>query len=625
MRNRVLALLLSLPLSLGAITNMKANGLTEVTVTSIPTLLTLTADLSRVGAVLKGGVFADVNENGILDPVDYSWNWRYGTLIDGVGWIIDPARPLASILGDDGRADGKLNVLFPLLRQQVKLWPNGSVFIFMQDEDGSSGVVRLNLRVPASAPALTGRITDAVSGVGAAGLSITAMQQTGGDPVFATGRTDADGRYVMLLDAGTWDLYVDGGGWGTGRYEFAQVQGITVPENEIVNRDIPLARFPAVIRGTVLHEDGTPVPNLILYSPGANFLTARTDADGRYVMGTTPGFAQIGVIYNMLANFMHLSRYYESPRFQNVTAVSGAEVTADFTLKPYPSFIRGKCTLDGRPVLGAEITAQFTDPADSNTRSSTALSDENGEFLIGVMPGTVSDLEVWVNGLSLVSPPGPLTGIAVSGGQTVDAGEFRFAVAQGTNGISGTVTGPGGAPAAGVYVAAVEQETLFHDSYFFQYTDAEGRFSFTGLKNGEWRIGVYRTGGVSVPAMSYHTLSGAQQVAGVQFALSWDTPVARAPETSAGSFVLEGNYPNPFNGNTEIRFTAPRSGRSALTVVDAAGRVVRRIGHVSAAAGRQVIRWDGRDDSGREAGSGIYAYILEAGGVRKTGKMALVR
>ena len=95
MKRYILLLFCITPLTVWAISNLKANGQGEWTVTSVPSLLQITADLSRPGAVLSGGVYADINENGILDPVDYSWNWRYGYITDGIGWIKDPANPLA--------------------------------------------------------------------------------------------------------------------------------------------------------------------------------------------------------------------------------------------------------------------------------------------------------------------------------------------------------------------------------------------------------------------------------------------------------------------------------------------------------------------------------------------------
>ena len=42
-------------------------------------------------------------------------------------------------------------------------------------------------------------------------------------------------------------------------------------------------------------------------------------------------------------------------------------------------------------------------------------------------------------------------------------------------------------------------------------------------------------------------------------------------------------------------------------------------------AGIHVLRWDGRDDRGRELASGAYFYRLEADGAREARKLILLR
>jgi len=42
-------------------------------------------------------------------------------------------------------------------------------------------------------------------------------------------------------------------------------------------------------------------------------------------------------------------------------------------------------------------------------------------------------------------------------------------------------------------------------------------------------------------------------------------------------------------------------------------------------AGRHEILWDGTDDNGRQAASGVYFYSLEAGGFSETRKMMMIK
>lgn len=83
---------------------------------------------------------------------------------------------------------------------------------------------------------------------------------------------------------------------------------------------------------------------------------------------------------------------------------------------------------------------------------------------------------------------------------------------------------------------------------------------------------------------------------------------------------LLGNYPNPFNGETVIRFQTSAAMPVAMRVFDAAGRVVRVEQIRVPAAGR----WEFRVSMDRAA-SGVYLVVLESEGVRVTGRMAIVR
>lgn len=84
---------------------------------------------------------------------------------------------------------------------------------------------------------------------------------------------------------------------------------------------------------------------------------------------------------------------------------------------------------------------------------------------------------------------------------------------------------------------------------------------------------------------------------------------------------LEGNYPNPFNPATSIRFELPQAMRVTLTVHDLYGRTVRQLlDGAPREAGSHRIAFDA-------AGlpSGVYFYSLIADGRRLTGKMMLLR
>ena len=85
------------------------------------------------------------------------------------------------------------------------------------------------------------------------------------------------------------------------------------------------------------------------------------------------------------------------------------------------------------------------------------------------------------------------------------------------------------------------------------------------------------------------------------------------------------NRPNPFNPSTTISFTLPVSGRATLTVYDITGRKMRELLSGSLSTGSHSVQWDGKDEHGAPAASGVYLARLSVGKFAATGKMLLVR
>ncbi len=74
---------------------------------------------------------------------------------------------------------------------------------------------------------------------------------------------------------------------------------------------------------------------------------------------------------------------------------------------------------------------------------------------------------------------------------------------------------------------------------------------------------------------------------------------------------------NPVRGAAELQWGASRGGPIDLTILDVAGRVVRRLEHRDAEAGAGSSRWDARDDTGASVRPGVYfARLSGVDGVR---------
>jgi hypothetical protein len=93
-------------------------------------------------------------------------------------------------------------------------------------------------------------------------------------------------------------------------------------------------------------------------------------------------------------------------------------------------------------------------------------------------------------------------------------------------------------------------------------------------------------------------------------------------------YVLEGNYPNPFNPTTTIRFSLANEARVSLVVFDVTGRkITTLVNDRQLAADRHEYLWNGEDAAGRVVASGVYFYrlIVNAGESVQTRRMLLIK
>jgi hypothetical protein len=100
-----------------------------------------------------------------------------------------------------------------------------------------------------------------------------------------------------------------------------------------------------------------------------------------------------------------------------------------------------------------------------------------------------------------------------------------------------------------------------------------------------------------------------------------DTPA----ELPRFTFMVS-NYPNPFNPGTTIRYAMPRAGHLKLSVYNVRGHLVKTLIDGDRPAGEnQTIFWDGSNNLGSAAASGVYFYEARAAGEVKIGKMTLLK
>ncbi|MGB2980097.1 MAG: FlgD immunoglobulin-like domain containing protein [Candidatus Zixiibacteriota bacterium] len=102
-------------------------------------------------------------------------------------------------------------------------------------------------------------------------------------------------------------------------------------------------------------------------------------------------------------------------------------------------------------------------------------------------------------------------------------------------------------------------------------------------------------------------------------------PKEDGEEATPRDFILSQNHPNPFNPETEISYSLPEAAQVKVSVYNMLGQKVKTLLNEYQAAGHKTINWDGTDERGNKAASGIYFYRIKAGEFEDTKKMILMK
>jgi len=90
-------------------------------------------------------------------------------------------------------------------------------------------------------------------------------------------------------------------------------------------------------------------------------------------------------------------------------------------------------------------------------------------------------------------------------------------------------------------------------------------------------------------------------------------------------FILNNNYPNPFNPVTTISYTLPQAALVRMTIYDLLGRQVKSLLHEYQTPGFKSLQWNATNDLGRPVAAAVYLYMIHAGEFTQTKKMVLLK
>ena len=91
------------------------------------------------------------------------------------------------------------------------------------------------------------------------------------------------------------------------------------------------------------------------------------------------------------------------------------------------------------------------------------------------------------------------------------------------------------------------------------------------------------------------------------------------------AFALHGNYPNPFNPTTQIRFDLPYRNDINIYIYNILGQKVKVFSMPNTPAGTHAITWNATNQNGQPLSAGVYLYQMISEDFVKTRKMILLK
>lgn len=370
-------------------------------------------------------------------------------------------------------------------------------------------------------------------------------------------------------------------------------------------------------------------------------LSAVTDASGMYSIEMVPEGEYIVSVYaHGVYELYENASTFESATPVTVTGGNTTTVNFGITARAEGSgSIAGAVTSQGSAIESAVVIAMPTLGNDADFF--TGLTGSDGSYTITGMPegeyyvmsfapgyiGELYDDAYDPSTATLVT-----VGASQTGGVDFDLQPDGCIVTDDGKGgiISGKVTDRSGRAISGATVYLTDATGSVFGS---ARSGADGYYSLANVPpSGNYHAYAtnpgYRTqyndnaGSLSESA----PLTVGTGVRTVDFALVKGTSgVADRPTTGGSAIELHGNYPNPFNGSTEISFSLGTSMHVQVSVFDALGREVASIFNGDLSAGAHNLSWNGLDAAGTAVGNGVYYYRVQNSVAQAAGAMMLAR
>ena len=156
--------------------------------------------------------------------------------------------------------------------------------------------------------------------------------------------------------------------------------------------------------------------------------------------------------------------------------------------------------------------------------------------------------------------------------------------------------------------------------YWFEVPGWEGQQTVQVARSYDFSLKCEVTDSENSTATDIHSVIVGGRLAKSQSATE-DISFASVPE----KLELYGNYPNPFNPSTTIKFGLPEDTHVKITIYSITGQKIITLAYGSYSKGYHELKWNGRNYAGASVSNGIYIYELKSGSSRLIKKMVFAK